>query len=246
MANPIRSNPTQELFPGMLQTSRILIIDYDVTRFHSFDIFRYLLLDREFFRACDPTFLPLIKESNPLVQLQFYIKHVSSINPFENFTHLKDMKLVDMENRFKELLPSEAMVRTHTDIYHRLGLIFDRDGITGYLLRYPFDKTEIPWINKVKVFTSEHMLDLRMAAAIIDKFRINTVFISSIEAAILLCAKLDTMEYDSPISFIVGSYGYNFDPEIRAFKHLREMNAFEYTKKHEFGIFSPFSGLLKE
>lgn len=38
-------NPTLEYFPQMLQTSKVLVIDHNITRFHTYDVFSLMLLD---------------------------------------------------------------------------------------------------------------------------------------------------------------------------------------------------------
>jgi hypothetical protein len=182
---------------------------------------------------------------DPYEQLNYYFNHATSLNPYDNFTTTANLKVHEMEDKFNPKLKDEALHTTFTDMYHQLGIIFNRSGFAGYLLRYKNDQHRVPWEDGVKVYTSDHMLELNMAAAIIKKHRINAVILSSVEAAILLCTKLEADGYHDAISFIIGGYRYNFD-EHGMVKHIREMNLFEYQRKHEFGFFDPFSGLTKE
>jgi hypothetical protein len=239
------SNPTLENFPQMLQATRLLILDYDVTRYHSFDLFRYVSLEKELFVNCIPEMKPMYKTRDPYEQLSYYFNHANSLNPYDNFTTTANLKVHDMEDKFNPKLKDEALHKTYTDMYHQLGVIFNRSGFAGYLLRYKNDPHRVPWEDTVKVYTSDHVLELNMAVEIIKKHRINAVILSSVEAAIILCTRLEADGYHDSISFIIGGYKYNFDSR-GMIKHIREMNLFEYKRKHEFGIFNPFSGLTKE
>lgn len=237
-------NPSQTYFPQMMQNTRLLILDYDVTRYHSFDLFRYLLLDKELFMQCDPAFIPMIRESDPRKQIKLYMNNATSLNPYDNFIHLKDqLKIRDVEDRFNQFIGNEAVHTTYTDLYHQLGILFDRSGVSGYILKYTKDPHNVPWENVAKVYTTDHMMDLNMATAVVTKHRINAIITSSIDIAILLGCRLETAGYYDQITFIVGGYPYNYNPETKSFRHLEDMNLFEYTRKHEFGVFVPFSGL---
>ena len=240
----ILQNPTQEFFPQMLQATRLLILDYDVTRYHSFDLFRYLLLNEEMFVQTIPELHPLLKTTDPYEQLRIYRKFAPSLNPYDNFVHLRNtMQIQEVEDRFNQFIESDQVHVTYTDLYHQLGIIFHRPSFDGYILRYKKDPSHAPWEENVKVYTSDHVLNLNLAMAIIEKHRINAIIVSSIDVALIICRKLEEMKWSTPISFIIGNYAYNFDTKLGIFHHIQEMNVFEYQRKHEFGVFDPFSGL---
>lgn len=126
----------------------------------------------------------------------------------------------------------------------QFGICFSKKTVTGYLLRYESDTFPIPWIDKVKVFTSKQILDMRMASAIIQQYQINAVMCASIECAIILANRLDSIHYNEPITFIVGRYMYNYLPEYPGVMRMTE-NMYYYTieKKYEYGTFTPFANL---
>jgi hypothetical protein len=243
-------NPTQTLFPQMMQATKLLILDYDVTRYHSFDLFRYLLLDRELFMKCDPKFIPMIKETDPYIQIKQYMKLAPSINPYDNFTHLSGkLKIVDMEDRINTVISDEAMHYTYTDLYHNLGIAFDRNGINGYILKYKNDPHTVPWEDNVKVYTTDYIFDFAMTIAIIKKHRINAIMVSSVDAAVILCEKLEKEKYYDSITFMIGNYPYNYtstpnDQDLNRLKQLDYLRWFEQNRKHEFGLFDPFSFVI--
>ena len=234
-------NPTQEYFPQMLQATRLLVLDYDVTRYHSFDLFRFLSTRRELFDDCDERIRNLY---HPTVdQLAWYYQNAYSMNPYDHFTKLNGIiDASEMENRINNILQDELMRITPTDLNHQLGILFERNNVEGYLLKYTNDPHTVGWSDLVKVYTTDHLFNYNMAIAIIQKHRINAIMISSVEAAIVLCIKLEGYGYREPISFIIGDYGYNYEPD-GAIKRIREMGQFEYARKHEFGFFRPYAGL---
>ena len=204
------SRPSLDLFPQMMSSTRMLIIDYDVTRVHSFDIFRMMLLDKDFAVQVDKRFYPILTSHDYEEQLAYYIQRAYSLNPLDLFIHTKDkIDIIQYEEQIPNLLNNDIIKISPTDIMDQFGVCFSKKTITGYLLRYECDKFPIPWIDKVKVFTSDRILDMRMASAIVQQYQINAVMCSSIECAILLANRLHSIKYNGPITFIVGRYIMN-------------------------------------
>ena len=242
--SPPLNNPTQELFPQMLQGARLLVIDYDVTRYHSFDFFRYLLYRKEWFVRCEPQFLKeFVELRNPLKQIYYYKTHGYDINPFYYFDTDKYRSPNETENWMNEHFADSDLIATPTDIGQRLGVIFDRNGISGYLLKYKNDPYSPGFGDKVTVYTTDHVLNLNMATAIVKQHGINAVMTSSIELAIILAARLKADGWLQPITFMIGSYAYNYDANTGRLRHIPAINALELYYKHEFGVFNPFTGL---
>lgn len=239
------SRPSLDLFPQMMSSTRMLIIDYDVTRVHSFDIFRMMLLDKDFAVQVDKRFYPILTSHDYEEQLAYYIQRAYSLNPLDLFIHTKDkIDIIQYEEQIPNLLNNDIIKISPTDIMDQFGVCFSKKTITGYLLRYECDKFPIPWVDKVKVFTSDRILDMRMASAIVQQYQINAVMCSSIECAILLANRLHSIKYNGPITFIVGRYMYNYEPEYPSIMRMTEM-MYYYTleKKYEFGTFTPFANL---
>ena len=230
------------LFPTMMQATRLLILDYDVTRYHSFDLFRHLLREEEMFMHCDPVILNLIHKKPIGEQILQYVKHNPNINPYDNFSSTKDqVKITEFENRLTRQM-SELLV-TPTDIGERLGMVFNRPNITGYTLRYKSD----PYIpaddNLVKTYTSDHILDLRMALAIIEHHSINAVMLSSVDLALFLSQKLISAGMISPMSFMIADYFYNHDPDTKLLRNVPYLYQYEQLYKFEYGVYDPYTGL---
>lgn len=238
--------PSRELFPTMMQNTKLLILDYDVTRYHSFDMFRYTLMDKSWFHRCDPAIRDAFVHDRTIEkQVLRYMRTCSHINPFENFSPEDPTyrTTAELEDHMNEVFEDKLMLTTPTDIASRLGIIFSRQSIDGYWLKYKKDPHQLPYQDDLTIYTSDHVLDLRMALAIIEQHQINAIMLSSVDLAIILCVKLEQYKIKRPISFIIGTYFYNYEPDTGIMKRLQEMNAIEYNRKHEFGIFNPFSGL---
>lgn len=234
---------THDLYPSMMQGTKLLILDYDVTRYHSFDFFSYLLTIKENFMSCDPRFLcGFLKATTKEEKVLYYMRECPYFNPYDNFTNLRDkISRSDMEANLNGCLADLKV--TPTDLDERLEVFFQKQSVSGYLLKYTKDPHLPSYSDRLTVYTSDNILDLRMATAIIEKHNINAVMISSVDLAILLAERMLKYNIQRPVSFIIGAYLYNYDSENRVMRQLNMMNRLEYSQKHEFGIFDPYTGL---
>lgn len=222
-----------------------MILDYDVTRYHSFDFFRFLLYDKSWFMRCNASFLKeFVELHNPLKQIRFYMKNCTSINPFDLFSGTEEYhSILAYEDWMNEHFDNKMLLTTPTDIAQRLSVIFDRNGISGYILKYAKDPFVPDFGKNVKLYTTDHVMDLRMAVAIIEKHSINAVMVANVELATILAVKLQSVSWTNPISFMIGTYRYNYDPDNGMLLNIPLINSLEFNFKHEFGVFDPFTGL---
>lgn len=230
------------LYPSMMQTTRLLILDYDVTRYHSFDVFRYLLLDKDFFMKCKKEFYPIIKEGDYWDKVVFYMENCPNFNPFDNFEDAKALSIFDVDRMINDTLGQENIQVTRTDLDKQFDVVFDKPTINGFLLQYKNDKPP-SFSEKVKRYESDRILDLRMAMAIIQKENINAIMVSSVDLAVLIAQRMMKHKIERSMTFIIGNYWYNYDPSTKLMRHMQMMNLFELKKKHEFGIFDPYGSL---
>lgn len=237
--------PSHDLYPTMMRGTKLLVLDFDVTRYHSFDLFRYLLLDRDLFMQCDSTFYPMFSEKDIIKQIDFYKHHAYSMNPYDFFENYKNKLKIDqledcINNAFQSKDP--IMKITPTDLNFRLNCLFEKQSVTGYLLKYKNDKNQPQFQNLVTVYQSDRILDLRMAVSIIMKHQINAVILSSIELGVILAEYLLVKGYSQQVTFIVGVYQYNYTSK-HVMRQIGRMNALELKCKHEFGVFDPYTGI---
>lgn len=239
---------TQTLFPGMMQASRILIIDFDVTRFHSFDLLRYKLMDKSWFQRCDIELVKYLAEHNDITEQVLYYKGTcSSPNSLLNFRGINpNMPTDEFELIMNEALNDQTglMHTSPTDLSCSLDAIFQRNDIKGYWLHYKADDHFVSFKDSVKEFTSDRILDGAMALHIIEQFNVNCIVVSSIDMAIMIGTELYTHGFRQPITIVFGKYRYNFD-EHGVVNHLEYVNALEYSMKYEFGTFEPYTRLLQ-
>lgn len=237
---------TKKHFPTMMSKSRILILDFDMIRYHSFELFTYLLLDENYFRnVADFNFLKtFVSEAKDLNhKVLYYSRHVQSYNPYDLFKDDFHVTVNEMENRMNGLFPK--LTRTiPTDLANYLGAVFSNKTVEGYLLKYRNDPVTPSYEHLLKkVYTTDHVLDLRMAIEIIRKHQINTIFISSVHVAMQLIGYLMKMKYPERMSFFIATYYYNYDPKTGLMKFLNIMNKVEYLTKYDFNTIDPFTGL---
>lgn len=230
------------LFPTMMQATRLLILDYDVTRYHSFDLFRHLLRDEKMFMQCDPAILNLIYKKPIDEQILQYVRHNQNINPYDNFMSTKNqIKITEFENRLMGHMGN--LLVTPTDVGERLGMVFNRPNISGYILRYKSDPYIPAEADLIKTYKSDHILDLRMALAIIEHHSINAIMLSSVDLALFLSQKLVSAGRTSPISFMIADYFYNHDPETKLLRNVPYLYQYEQMYKFEYGVYDPYTGL---
>ena len=241
----IDADYTRSNFPSLMRSTRMLLIDYDLTRYHSFELFSYLLLQKEYFMAVkDKEFLStFVKQPDLNHKVLYYVRHATEYNPyllFEDNYHLTTSEMEDQLN----LLFSKLDRLIPTDLDDRLYALFKNNNIDGYLLKYTNDP-HIPSYESAlnKVYTSDHILDLRMAVEIIKYHRINAVMTSSLRIIMQLIGYLTDQGYPEPLSFFFGTYFYNYDPETKNMKFMGTMNIVEYFKKYEFNIIDTFTEL---
>lgn len=151
------------------------------------------------------------------------------------------------ESRLREMLSDKRALVTMTDIAMRFGIVFERNDITGYVMRYKADSSELEFADKVKILPANHVLNIDVIAAAVKQYRINAIMMSSSELSLRLAAKLVTEGYTTPITFIIGRYAYNYFYDNRMKKLVpkfnEEMAQFETVYKYEYGFFEPFTGL---
>jgi hypothetical protein len=235
--------PQDPAFEQMINTARILIIDHDINRYHSFELYSYLLTQREyFFNPVDKKFLvDFVKQSTLNKKLMYYLSLSEYLNPFQHFTITSDKSIEWYEDKLNELFPIIHTIPT--DISYRLSPMLYNKTIEGFLLKYKNDTHISGYENQVKVFKTDHILDGAFAVEIIRSLNISAIFISSIDIALMIAMKLYEINYKSPIMFYVGIYRYNYDPETKTMKHTSAITTLEYIAKHSFMTIDPFTNL---
>ncbi len=239
--NKINAN---NLYPNMMSGSKILIIDYDVTRYHSFDLFAYLLSNEDNFKRCDLNVLKHMCDHNvEWNDRMFWFAH--NVSEFNIFNLFKD-NIINDQNVYEKILNEQFpnLGITTTDIDDRLGIIFQRKDIEGYILKYFKDPHTVPYDNLLKTYQSDSILDLRMAMEIIRRHSIDTIMVSSIEIAMRIISLLIENKNVGNIgyTFIIANYRYNYDKNNLP-KYLLDMNTIEYRYHFTFCVFDPFTGL---
>ena len=245
------------LFPDMMKATRLLIIDHDICRYHSFDLLRYqLYLDavklgdagKEHFMSIKPEYRCLLNAKTELAsQVQFAQRQVRQFNVFDCFGC--DLGVHDgaaYTAKIHDMLQDPAARITPTDVNSRFGIIFDRKTITGYILQYTGDTNHPYYMDKLTQFKDPMLLNLNAAMSIIMEHQINAVMICSTELAVKLATALYQAGYKKSITFIIGRYAYNFrceDGKMVEPLLNKEMGVLEVNLKHEFGYFDPYSGL---
>lgn len=233
--------------------TRLMIIDYDITRFHSFDVFRYLLLDRSFFMQLDPLYLGIISDHRDVVEQVYLYKSIcSSMSPFDCFKHTKGMIHIDkLDQYIVPAIDNDIAHVTVTDLSDMLAPALYN--ITVEVVRICYEKDPfVPEISELKNMRNikvDRIFDLDFITNTIISNNINSILLSSVEFAIAIATRIIQLGYDTPLTFILCNYNYNMTEieyhghKIKDLKFLVELAALEQVKQYEFGVIDPFSSI---
>lgn len=237
------------LYPEMLSKTNLLILDYNVLRYHSFDWIRYSLLKHENFKRLNPKYIELLNYSDDLTRSVAIAKReITEVNPLDVFSgYISECGKpfpASLSYELVQMFNSDAQHITMTDLSYRIGVIFGRNDIHGYLLKFRSDtKVEYNLPENVEVYESDHILNLSVLLKFIDEHNINAIMVDSVDLAASIAYKTKRQ-----MTFMIANYRYNYDTLLDGslmIKGVRNLNALEYIKKHEFGFFDPFCDLTE-
>lgn len=232
-----------EAFSRMVNTARMLVIDHDINRYHSYELYSFLLKDKKYFMdSNDRNFLvDFVNLPTANKKLTHYLSKSPYYNPFHHFNSTKELPDEKYEDYLNNVFSEIPLFST--DISYRFSTLFYNKTVQGYLLKYSNDNHKCGYEDQVKVFTSHHLLDGVFAARLITKFQINAVIVASIDVALNIQAMLHKLEYKTPMNYYIGIYRYNFDPETRTMKNGPIIAGLEYSETHSFITIDPFTNL---
>ena len=237
----------------IMQDPRLLIIDHDVTRYHSFDMIRYILYkarhnnDQEFFKSLQNKYWFLIDGKHNLdQQIKLMRCECENFNVFNCF----DIK----RNEYNQIeylhevckMSQEATGITATGAATRLDMFVYRRNVTTVLLQYKGEKYHPRYYDKTIAYEVENPLDLNVIYKLVTRHNINAIMVSSSKAAIDIAIVLAKAKVTKTkrISMLVGRYAYNFyneDNKMIYPLYMDEMETLSVRFKFEFGIYDPFA-----
>lgn len=224
----------------MMEPARILIIDYNTFYYQSFDLFRMLLMNRDWFHRIHPKLreFPLKREFD---QLDMFINAQTDRNIFQLFQDGDAKKFPEDINAMLDIFYQyDARKCTETDLGSGLQIALQSKQLDEvYVLRHHTNPIKLNLGSNIKEFRTPNLFDLKSIVNFIETHRINSVILDSLEFA------LDIAEHTKEMSFLFGTYRYNFDQLTSTnhiiYKNLKKMNDLEITRGHEYGRFEPFS-----
>lgn len=224
----------------MMEPARILIIDYNTFYYQSFDLFRMLLMNRDWFHRIHPKLreFPLKREFD---QLDMFINAQTDRNIFQLFQDGDAKKFPEDINEMLDIFYQyDARKCTETDLGSGLQIALQSKQLDEvYVLRHHTNPIKLKLGSNIKEFRTPNLFDLKSIVNFIETHRINSVILDSLEFA------LDIAEHTKEMSFLFGTYRYNFDQLTSTnhiiYKNLKKMNDLEITRGHEYGRFEPFS-----
>lgn len=250
-------DPRFQSNPDMIKDTRLLIVDHNVCRYHSFDLLMWYIYRLS--RSGSFDMLSTLKESMyPLIdpeatvedRVVFHKLHARTIDPMDCFNGAKPLSTTDYESMLETMMGSGDAWNTRTDISVRLDPLFTRKDVTGYLLRYPADRNRPIYVDNLTVIEDRHVLNGTVCGDVIATNRINAVMVGSADQAIAISARLVELGYREHITFMIAHYGYNYDLNDKGMpyypKYNEEFGRLEITFHHEYAYFDPFTGISND
>lgn len=236
--------------------TNLLILDYDVTRYHSFDLFRYLLLDRDYFMHLHPIMLPFVQGCKPIAEwVDYYRSTCSNLNPFDNFTHMKGkVSASELDRQLNQFFSDKAAKITETQLNVSLYPLLCSDKVSTIYIKYRNDPHTADCIGYTNVKTEvvDEMFCPQKIAKYIMQNNVNALLLSSIDLAVLIAKELISHEYLEPMTIMVCNYRYNYievtltmagNEVIRVMNHPAEITIFTERYQYEFCAIDPYTGL---
>ena len=254
-------DPLFQSNPDMMKPTRLLIVDHNVCRYHSFDLIMWVLhglaanRDMERFAALKPMFHNLINPDltfeDRIIHLKKYARSVNPADCFEPSAFTNGEFTDDnYEDALARMMGSGDAWVTSTDMALRLDPLFDRRDFSGYILRYPNDSNRPIYYDKLTVFEHCHVRDVDTICRIVIHNRINAIMLDSVERAIAISYLLKSAVYQEHITFMIAHYGYNFitndagEPVMQKFNEV--LGELEIACHHEYGYFDPFTSISNQ
>ena len=236
--------------------SRILILDYDVTRFHSFDLFRYLLLNKSFFMQVDPIYLDgMIRGHKPIAeQVDFYRSTCSSLNPFDNFTKYKgSVKPAQLDSYMNAMFQNKNSVMTETELGNSLYTLLCANGIQAFWVHYRNDLHKAGFMDATHISDDvvDEMFKPDEISDYIIRHAINSMIIGSVELAVIVSYRLIYKKYTTPMTIMICSYNYNYTSfelkgqSFKVLKHGEDILGLQNKYQYEFGTIDPYTGISR-
>lgn len=243
----------------MMKKTKLLILNHDVVRYHSFDLLRYQLFrdtqtgQFEHFASILPEYqLFLHAKTDVAEQVKFMQKHVKCFNVYECFSDPMGVtNVAAYTEKIQEMLQAPYGNYTRTDIASTFQIVFERKDIEGYVLQYTHETCKPNWYHDfVTVYEDPFLLNLDAATDIIVENNINAVMLCSSELALRLASRLIERGYHNAMTFLIGRYGYNFQFDDAGTWTLPIFNAelglLEINYHYEIGYFDPYTGLTRQ
>ena len=238
-----------------LDPVRLLMIDYDVTRFHSFDFFRWALLNRELFYSVIPPMDQFAVSCQTIAdQVNFYRLHVESFNPLDNFKQYRNADGNDhpflVENLRTMMAHPRAKI-TPTDLEYRFDIVMDNKMVNGTLLQFTDDPHLPEFVHHCKIECEkwDDILDLNRLAEFTMDRGYNAVMCGAVDILAPYLVRLMAKGYQKRMTILYGKYAYNYDWHVLGEKRVRMMKQtslfgrMEVSFRHSFASFDPFTGL---
>ena len=247
----------QTLWPSMIQHTRLLLIDYDITQYDSLNLLRWQLMrdggdrDREHFMSMRPEYRTILNPHLPIIDMVNFMR--TKVFDF-NIYHMFEKPLKGDDERITDLSDYEAKLTAmfsypkakiiQTDLAVRLGSVFHREDTTGFLLRYKNNPLKPPIASEMTVIEWDTILDVNKICDLIIENNINAVMLSSVAFSADIAIELVARKYFKSISWIIGQYAYNFylGEGIEQFlpKNNQLMGKLELHLKYEYGYIDTF------
>lgn len=238
--------------PDIMRKIHLLIVDHDVTRFHSYDMVRYELYkarmsgDKERFYRLNQRYQFMMLSDAKLATVdktRLFAYLTQSLNTLTYFGD--DLTFDEYVEKVGLMAASKDAVITATGVGVTFDSIIYKKNVSTVLLQYKGERYHPSFYDRTIAYEVENILDLDLICGLIEKHNINAIMVSSIHTVTALAFMLANRSHHPTTTFMFPSFGYNFsNPESLTFHpDIAKTLEFLQVKYHyEFGIYDPFTG----
>lgn len=230
--------------PKILWKTHILVIDYNTFHYTSLDVFRTILLNREFADALLPEYRSFFRMRFPQ-QAKFFFENQTNRDLYQLFSlHAQKQFPMDMYDLIDRYQTFSSRVYTDTDLNTYLHAALQSNTIDKIsILRHPDDTTPLNVPGSCRIFRTKGLFNAEIISSFINSNHINAVILDSVDLALEISEKTEN------VTFLFGTYRYNFEYDhtngLRYLKRMNDMTTMEIQQKHEYGRFDPIRALTK-
>lgn len=235
---PVVENPTLEYYPEMLRSEKLLVVDHNILRFHTFDLLQRLLLEKDHFirmLKAWPQLETFVRAQSQQERLKWAYLNLSPDACKAIFGDTEQYHAL-----LKQYISDEKMLDTPTALTYGIADVFASPYVSGTILRQKGDKRPDKDLKDTfDIHWATNIGDMNLLADFILSNGYTAVIIDTSQKAATLSYKTNEVVYMIP------TYRFNFSEDGK-FLGMTHFTLTELQNKNSYGVFHPYRFVVQE